>query len=984
MASAACRRQAADVADGEAQAPMGDGATLVQLLPQGWEPQALGPERDGRFWQHCYWLQKSAPWKKLVSAWAEDHGLLASGLCLRDSEGRDVPLDQTPDVDASGPDAPREIVVVLREGAALEEVGRWEAAAKHQREPRAPPDGTQRVRITAWRDDRQNASTSLTFCVLPDMALRGLMVEWCSRQGLSLADVSFKAEAGGEITTADTLKSLAPDEDLPRAEMFEIRADPRSDRPVKTQFVQLPDMYLASQTQDSAAPAAETASKPPAAQPASKSAAPRVQVRIAAHGILSERLRPSSEQAGLSFWTKMLAPIGKVTAAWCRHHGLTQDSIFVSYNGKPLQAGDTPATHGWSPNTEVTLEALHVSDPRVMQVMEPRLPQPAQPPQPPQPQPTTTPAPAKPVESERPGGRALLKVYDEVECFEFWMRPTTTFERMMKAWREQRKLEPAQTVRFQLMEGEGLRAGDLGANETPAVRGWSPGMGVIMVRAHAESPLDPNRSMSVKVEADSPNGVNEVKFTMRLSAPLGKMMKAWCGHHGLPLEKATFMFQQRVLTPEDTLQSLGCTTGEVVFKAVPSEAKATEAMEAKTEAKEPSDQRKVSVKVEAEGADGLNELRFNMRLSTPLAKMMQAWCDHNQVPMEDAAFLLGTVVLKPEDTLHSLGCRDEEEVVVRAVPREEEDEKGEAKAEEKMPREAEGTREAEESKETEAQVPREEESKKVGNTEAKEPSDQRKVSVKVEAEGADGLNELRFNMRLSTPLAKMMQAWCDHNQVPMEDAAFLLGTVVLKPEDTLHSLGCRDEEEVVVRAVPRADPEAATAAVPSAAPAAAAAELEESSAKVSVKVLAEGADGVNELCFSVRMTTPLGKMMKAWCDHHQVPAEEAAFLLGEQLVKPEDTLLTLGSGTDAVVFRAVPRDHADAKEATPKKRGPEAKAKPKSPKPKEKPEKPKGKGKGKGKGREPRHRRHCSQETSVQGSARAPTRPFLPSYWYQQ
>ncbi|CAE7399332.1 unnamed protein product, partial [Symbiodinium sp. KB8] len=139
---------------------------------------------------------------------------------------------------------------------------------------------------------------------------------------------------------------------------------------------------------------------------------------------------------------------------------------------------------------------------------------------------------------------------------------------------------------------------------------------------------------------------------------------------------------------------------------------------------------------------------------------------------------------------------------------------------------------------------------------------------------------------------------------------------------------------------------AATAAVPSAAPPAAAAELEESSAKVSVKVLAEGADGVNELCFSVRMTTPLGKMMKAWCDHHQVPAGEAAFLLGEQLVKPEDTLLTLGSGTDAVVFRAVPRDHADAKEATPKKRGP----KPKSPKPKEKAEKvAKGKGKGKGK-----------------------------------
>jgi len=254
--------------------------------------------------------------------------------------------------------------------------------------------------------------------------------------------------------------------------------------------------------------------------------------------------------------------------------------------------------------------------------------------------------------------------------------------------------------------------------------------------------------------------------------------------------------------------------------------------------------------------------------------------------------------------------------------------------------------------------------------------------VKVEAEGADGLNELRFNMRLSTPLAKMMQAWCEHHQVPMEDAAFLLGKVALKPEDTLHGLGCSDGKEVVVRAVPHADQEAAaaslaavpsaaptavapaaTTAAPSVAPAAAAAELEESSAKVSVKVLAEGADGVNELCFSVRMTTPLGKMMKAWCDHHQVPAEEAAFLLGERLVKPEDTLATLGSGTDAVVFRAVPRDQVESareKEATPKKRGPkEAKAKPKSPKEKQKPdkaekvpkvvEKPKAKAKSKGK-----------------------------------
>ncbi|CAE7484251.1 unnamed protein product, partial [Symbiodinium necroappetens] len=176
-------------------------------------------------------------------------------------------------------------------------------------------------------------------------------------------------------------------------------------------------------------------------------------------------------------------------------------------------------------------------------------------------------------------------------------------------------------------------------------------------------------------------------------------------------------------------------------------------------------------------------------------------------------------------------------------------EKGEAKTQDKTHREDEGKREAEESKETEAQVPREEESKEVGKTEAKArprfdpfvplrltpfalegPSDQqwaqRKVSVKVAAEGADGLNEIHFNMPSwqvfvyasgEDDAGLREGAWCDHSRVPMEDAAFLLGTVVLKTEeiaaaaaiscilcgasgqDTLHSLGCRGEE-VVVRA----------------------------------------------------------------------------------------------------------------------------------------------------------------------------------------
>ncbi|CAE7042272.1 unnamed protein product [Symbiodinium sp. KB8] len=85
----------------------------------------------------------------------------------------------------------------------------------------------------------------------------------------------------------------------------------------------------------------------------------------------------------------------------------------------------------------------------------------------------------------------------------------------------------------------------------------------------------------------------------------------------------------------------------------------------------------------------------------------------------------------------------------------------------------------------------------------------------------------------------------------------------------------------VPSAAPTAAAPAATAAVPSTAPAAAAAELE---------------------AFAEAILCGVSHGGELW-ELEQV-AGEAAFLLGEQLVKPEDTLLTLGSGTDAVVFRA--------------------------------------------------------------------------------
>ena len=74
-------------------------------------------------------------------------------------------------------------------------------------------------------------------------------------------------------------------------------------------------------------------------------------------------------------------------------------------------------------------------------------------------------------------------------------------------------------------------------------------------------------------------------------------------------------------------------------------------------------------------------------------------------------------------------------------------------------------------------------------------------------------------MHFSQTGSEPRQVWCAHNQIPLRDATFLLGTVAVKPEenaatgvsciflctgsaigqDTLHSLGCGANEELVMR-----------------------------------------------------------------------------------------------------------------------------------------------------------------------------------------
>eukprot|EP00746_Dinoflagellata_sp_MGD_P109475 gnl/MRDRNA2_/MRDRNA2_4687_c0_seq1.p1 gnl/MRDRNA2_/MRDRNA2_4687_c0~~gnl/MRDRNA2_/MRDRNA2_4687_c0_seq1.p1 ORF type:complete len:132 (+),score=16.31 gnl/MRDRNA2_/MRDRNA2_4687_c0_seq1:272-667(+) len=64
-----------------------------------------------------------------------------------------------------------------------------------------------------------------------------------------------------------------------------------------------------------------------------------------------------------------------------------------------------------------------------------------------------------------------------------------------------------------------------------------------------------------------------------------------------------------------------------------------------------------------------------------------------------------------------------------------------------------------------------------------------KIDVKVLAESEDGLSEVHFNMKLSTPLLKLVTAWCQHHDVALEQARFCFGDRVLQPDENSLSLG---------------------------------------------------------------------------------------------------------------------------------------------------------------------------------------------------
>lgn len=59
-----------------------------------------------------------------------------------------------------------------------------------------------------------------------------------------------------------------------------------------------------------------------------------------------------------------------------------------------------------------------------------------------------------------------------------------------------------------------------------------------------------------------------------------------------------------------------------------------------------------------------------------------------------------------------------------------------------------------------------------------------KIYARVIADSEDGISLVGFTLRLNTPFAKMMEAWCDYQELPVGSVYFELGDEILVPMDT--------------------------------------------------------------------------------------------------------------------------------------------------------------------------------------------------------
>lgn len=726
----------------------------------------------------------------------------------------------------------------------------------------------------------EEGSTTLDFKMKANTAFEKMMSKWCENYEIPLEEASFLLSDDRELRPEDTPESCGWS---PQKGILVVTVVPRDSTGVsddRASALTAPDVVASKETptvgsapQDPGTaapePAATTAVASAAEPKTMPSSAPSAEVKINVQVVA--RCEDGTNNV-IDVKMKLTSPFEKMMKAWCQHTGFELAEVQFLRNGRPMQMQDTPESLGWKladgdlvidvqPRVDNLEDQSSQAEPNMGSTAVSQTPADV---------PTSDAGvlPAQASTSEVPATAPATQTPAGV--------PTSVMDEHLADART--SAAPANTPATQSPADVPTSA----ASELPACAPTNAApANTPASSSNAQPDTGPNptsepaddQQVIVSVAAADGNGeVVFVDFKMKPHLPFKKMMQAWCKHQGLPSEAVAFTIDDRTLQEDDTPASVGWTAmqGKMQVNAAPrpktrgrgrgrgqGRGRGSQASQTKADGAGPANT--VEVKVIASGPQGDNILNVTMKPNTKFEKMMDAWCKNNAISRPDVVFLLEDGrELKGSDSPKNCGAQVS--LTIRAKPRASAQNGGSSSSSHSVPTEPCSSSQA-----------------------AEQPQLEEKVAVRIVAQAADGEVILEYKLAPSAPFGTIAKQWYAHHSLPVGSARFLLDGMVVLETDTMIGLGRRSPQGPIrVVAEPKGDQEEGAApqasASSSAAPAPSAALPDD--AGIHIVVLAEGADGLCEDRYRLKMLTPLEKVMSAWSNAHGIPVDEAMFLLG--------------------------------------------------------------------------------------------------------
>jgi len=225
---------------------------------------------------------------------------------------------------------------------------------------------------------------------------------------------------------------------------------------------------------------------------------------------------------------------------------------------------------------------------------------------------------------------------------------------------------------------------------------------------------------------------SEVQFKIKKGTPLRKLMDAYCSRLGLTASQVRFMVDGERISADDTAEKLGLEDEDLIDVAM--------------EQTGGGDDAAAHIQLKVKDQQG-SEVQFKIKKSTPLRKLMDAYCSRLGLTASQVRFMVDGERISADDTAEKLGLEDEDLIDVAMEQTGGGDEAG--------------------------------------------------AHIQLKVKDQQG-SEVQFKIKKSTPLRKLMDAYCSRLGLTASQVRFMVDGERISADDTAEKLGLEDEDLIDV------------------------------------------------------------------------------------------------------------------------------------------------------------------------------------------